>query len=61
MATTIDITPTRAEHARICAYILCRNFDLAPSLFGDWYDYTTEQEDFIFKAYQVFIASKEDN
>ena len=59
--TTIDITPTRSEHARICAYILSRQFDLAPSEFGDWWHYTPEEEDFIFKAYQVFIASKEDN
>jgi hypothetical protein len=50
--TTISIAPDRAQHARICAYILAMQADLSPYEFGDYWNYTEAQEELIFRAYK---------
>lgn len=50
----IDLTPTREQHARICAYILAMHSDTSPYQFGDYWEYTEAEEEVIFKAYQLW-------
>jgi hypothetical protein len=58
---TIDITPTRSEYARICAYILSNRWGISPSEFGDYWNYTPEEEETLIRLYQVFVANKKAN
>jgi hypothetical protein len=53
---TIDITPSRAEHARVCAYALAMHSDTSPYSFGDYWAYTPEQENIIFATYNAVDA-----
>lgn len=48
---TIDLTPTRSEHARITAYILASHVDGSPYYFGDYWDFTKAQEDSLFATW----------
>jgi hypothetical protein len=50
---TIDITPTREEHARIIAYILASHLEGNPNQFGDYWHLTTEQEDALFLTWEL--------
>lgn len=52
--TMIDMTPTRAESARICAYILAMQSDTSPYDFGDYWNYSEAEEEVIFKAYSLW-------
>lgn len=53
----IDLTPTREEHARICAYILAaQEGTITPYAFGDYWNYTEAEEEIIFKAWQLWEA-----
>jgi hypothetical protein len=48
---TIDITPTREEHARIIAYVLASHLEGNPNQFGDYWNLTTREEETLFQAY----------
>jgi hypothetical protein len=47
---TIDLTPTREEHARITAYILASHTDQSPAFFlgGDYWNATEQQNNAVF-------------
>ena len=49
----IDVTPTRSEHARITAYIMASHLKGSPSVFGDYWNYTPEQENAIFATWNA--------
>lgn len=51
MMETIDITPTREEHARIIAYILSSHLEGNPNQFGDYWNLTTREEETLFQTY----------
>lgn len=53
---TIDMTPTREQTVRIYAYILAGHSDTSPYRFGDYWDYTEEQEQVIAKTYLLWDA-----
>lgn len=53
---TIDLTPTRSEHARITAYILASHLKGNAYYFGDYWNYTTAQEDAIFATWNKLEA-----
>jgi hypothetical protein len=57
---TIDLTPTREEHARIIAYILASHLDGNPNTVvydsGDYWHFTAYEEDVLFMAYQWLDA-----
>jgi len=53
---TIDMTPTREQTARLCAYILASHTDTSPHRFGDYWAYTAAEEEVIIKAYQRWDA-----
>lgn len=46
--TTIDLTPTRSEHARVTAYIMASHLTETPYIFGDYWNYTETEENAIF-------------
>lgn len=49
----IDLTPTRQEHARITAYILASHLDGTPYAFGDYWNYTEDEENAIFATWNA--------
>jgi hypothetical protein len=51
--TRIDLTPTREEHARITAYIMASHLKGSPYSFGDYWNYTPEQENAIFATWNA--------
>jgi hypothetical protein len=51
--TTIDLTPTRSEHARITAYILASHLKGSPYTFGDYWNYTPDEENAIFATWNA--------
>ena len=55
--TTIDITPTREEHARIIAYILSSHLEGNPSRVinsdGDYWHFTVEEENALFRSWEL--------
>jgi hypothetical protein len=50
---TIDITPTREEHARVTAYIIGSHLRGKNYSFGDYWNYTRAQEDAIFATWNA--------
>lgn len=53
---TIDITPTREEHARVTAYILASHAGLSPDWFGIYWELTGPQQDALFATYNKLQA-----
>jgi hypothetical protein len=49
----IDLTPTRSEHARITAYILATHTNGTPYAFGDYWNYTPDEENAIFATWNA--------
>jgi hypothetical protein len=49
---TIDITPTREEHARIIAYILASHIGGSPYFFGDYWKLTNNEEQALFLTWE---------
>jgi hypothetical protein len=53
---TINITPTKQEHARIIAYVLASHLDGNPSTVvydgGDYWNFTPYEEDVLFTAWK---------
>ena len=50
---TIDITPTRDEHTRILAYVLC-NVGSLPMVLADYWEPTEDEHERIRNAYSVY-------
>lgn len=50
---TVDLTPTRAEHARITAYIMASHLKTSIEIFGDFRNYTELEEDAIFATWNA--------
>ena len=50
---TIDMTPTRAEHARILSYIMSSHLRGKSYSFGDYWNYTPVEENAIFATWQA--------
>jgi hypothetical protein len=50
---TIDLTPTRSQHARITAYILASHLKGSPYTFGDYWNYTEAEENAIFATWNA--------
>ena len=48
---TVDLTPTRREHARMTAYILASHLKGGHYEFGDYDNYTELEENAIFGTY----------
>ena len=58
MATTIetiDLTPTRSEHARVTAYVLASHANGSPAFYlgGDYWNATPEQENAVFGTWNA--------
>jgi hypothetical protein len=53
---TIDITPTREEHARVTAYILAMHAGTSPSWFGTYWELTGPQQDALFATWNKLDA-----
>lgn len=53
---TIDITPTRDEHARTIAYIFAMHAGINPEWFGSYWELTTKQEDALFATWNKLDA-----
>ena len=53
---TIDITPTREEHARTIAYIFAMHAGINPEWFGSYWELTTKQEDALFATWNKLDA-----
>jgi hypothetical protein len=49
---TINITPTREEHARIIAYILASHLEGNPNQFGDYWHLTAQEEQILFQTWE---------
>jgi hypothetical protein len=50
-AYTIDLTPTRAEHARVTAYILAGHAGAPVDWFGKYWELTSIQENALFATW----------
>jgi hypothetical protein len=53
--TTIDLTPTRSEHARVTAYVLASHTNGSPDFYlgGDYWNATEQQENIAFATFNL--------
>jgi hypothetical protein len=54
--TTISIKPTRAEHARVTAYILAGHAGVNPVFFGVYWELTEVQQNALFATFNKLEA-----